>query len=100
MNKGNSLNPLIAKGLDIFEFFIDSLGVDFSAKPLSEKIALIRKLIDIIHNIDDPLKREILLQKASKTLDMPLDIMQKELERSLAKKGSKLFRKKALTQRS
>lgn len=86
LSKGGDLKPLIAKALDIFVFFIDSLGSEFTSKPLGEKIALIRKLVDIVHNIDDPLKREILLQKASKTLDMPLEAMQDELERSFDRK--------------
>ena len=79
--KGGDLKPLIDQAKDIFVFFIDSLGTDFATQSLSEKIAHIRKLIDIIYNIQDPLKRDILLQKASKTLEVPVQTMQNELER-------------------
>lgn len=80
LTKGGSLTPLINKAQDIFAFFIDSLGSEFAVKPLSEKIAIIRKLIGIIQAIDDPLKRDILLQKASKTLDVPLQSLHHELQ--------------------
>lgn len=89
LTKENSLTPLITKAQDIFLFFIDALGNEFAAKPLSEKIALIRKLIGIINNIEDPLKRDILLQKASSILDVPLASMQQELERALSQRESK-----------
>lgn len=83
---GNSLNPLIENAQDIFLFFINSLGNQFGSKALSEKIALVRRLIATIHNIDDPLKRDILLQKASKVLEVPLESMQKELARTVDKR--------------
>lgn len=86
LHAGQNLKPFIDKAQDIFIFFIESLGDTFTSKALSEKIALIRKLIEVIHNIDDPIKREILLQKASKTIDIPLEVMAQELERSLDKK--------------
>jgi DNA primase len=82
LTKGNNLEPLIKNAKDIFVFFIDSLGTDFSSKHLSEKIALIRKLVGTINSIDDPLKRDILLQKASKTLDIPLQTIKNEVNRS------------------
>lgn len=83
---GQSLKPLIDNAQDIFHFFINSLGNKFSSKALSDKIALIRKLMAIINTIDDPLKRDILLQKASKTLEIPLESMQKELARTVDRK--------------
>jgi len=86
LTSGNDLKPLIKQAKDIFIFFIDSLGSEFASKQLGDKIALIRKLIDIVHNIEDPLKRDILLQKASKVLDVPLETMQNELNRSLDRK--------------
>jgi len=82
LTKGNDLKPLIESAKDIFIFFIDSLGTDFGSKHLSDKLAVIRKLIVIINNIDDPLKRDILLQKAAKTVDIPLETIKNELNRS------------------
>lgn len=82
LTKGNDLAPLVKNAKDIFVFFIDSLGADFSSKHLSEKISLIRKLVGTINSIDDPLARDILMQKASKTLDIPLETMKNEVGRS------------------
>lgn len=79
--KNHNIKNVVANAKDIFMFFIDTMGIDFSTKPLSEKIHLIRKLLDTIFHIDDPLKRDILLQKASKTLEVPIQAMQNELSR-------------------
>ncbi len=76
------LQPCIANAKDIFLFFIESLGKDFTTKSLNEKVNLTRTLLQIIHTIDDPLKQDILLQKASKTFDIPFDSLKKELGRT------------------
>lgn len=89
LTKGNNLTPLVKEAKDIFVFFIDSLGADFSSKHLSEKLSLIRKLIGTINSIDDPLKRDILLQKASKTLDIPLETIKNEGDRSFDSRRKK-----------
>jgi DNA primase len=83
LTKGYNLDQLIVQSKDIFVFFIDSLGSDFSSKHLGEKVVLIKKLIATINTIDDPLKRDILLQKAAKTLDIPLETIKNGLERSI-----------------
>lgn len=79
--KNQNLSALVAQAKDIFMFFIDAMGVEFTTKPLSEKISIIRKLLETIFHIDDPLKRDILLQKASKTLEVPMQAMHNELAR-------------------
>lgn len=79
--KNHTIKNVVAKAKDIFMFFIDTMGIEFSTKPLSEKIHLIRKLLETIFHIDDPLKRDILLQKASKTLEVPIQAMHNELSR-------------------
>lgn len=86
LTKGGDLQPLITHAQDIFLFFIDSLSVDFTSKHLSEKITLIRKLIATINTIPDPLARDILFQKAAKTLDIPLETIRNEGNTSLAER--------------
>jgi len=64
--KGNSLKPLIDQAQDIFLFFINSQANQFGSKALSEKNCPSAQTHCHYSHIDDPLKRDILLQKASK----------------------------------
>ena len=79
---GNKLQKRIDAAQDIFEFFIDSVGKGFSLKPLHEKATIARSLIETIQGIQDPLKVDILLQKASNLLDIPFETLKKEAERT------------------
>ena len=81
LSKGQSLEPLIQEAKDIFAFFIETIGSDFAQKPLNQKLQLTRKIIQMIHNLDDPLKQDILLQNASKQLIIPFESLKKELRR-------------------
>lgn len=79
LSSGGNLKLLIEQAQDIFIFFIESLGKDFLSKNLNEKVIAIRSLIDIIEKIDDQLKKDILMQRASKLFDIPLKSLNKEL---------------------
>lgn len=65
---------------DIFDFFIGTLGSNFTSKGLGEKLKIARKIIGIIHKQEDLLKRDILLQKTSKSLDIPFSALKQELD--------------------
>jgi DNA primase len=79
-----SLTPYLQKAQDIFLFFIAAIASDFSTKGLQEKVYSIRELLDVIKTVDDPLKQDILLQRASKLLDVPFPALKDELTRSQA----------------
>jgi DNA primase len=79
--KNGDLNVLIHNAQDIFFFFIDTLGQNFINKPLNQKIQVTRSFLEVIAAITDPLKKDILLQKAAKTFDIPFDSLREELER-------------------
>lgn len=78
----SNLAPYIAQAQDIFVFFIQSLGDNFSTKPLTQKMTIIRTLLETIKHVQDPLKQDILLQKASQHLEMPVSVLKNELARS------------------
>ena len=80
-NKGD-MQALIHAAQDIFLFFIDTLGQNFINKPLNQKIHITRSFMGIITAIADPLKKDILLQKAAKTFDIPFDSLKEELGRT------------------
>lgn len=77
--KKQDLTPLIENATDIFLFFIEALGKDFNEKSLSQKLQLAHKIIDTIKTIDDPLKRDLLLQRAASTLGMPFESLKGEI---------------------
>lgn len=80
--KKGDMQTLIHGAQDIFLFFIDTLGQNFINKPLSQKIQITRSFIGIITTITDPLKKDILLQKAAKTFDIPFASLKEELGRT------------------
>jgi DNA primase len=79
-NKGD-IHALINGAHDIFHFFINALGQGFMGKPLSQKIQIMRSFLTVIGAIADPLKKDILLQKAAKTFDIPFESLKQELDR-------------------
>lgn len=81
LSAGHNLQPFIAQAADIFVYFISVLGSDFSRKSLQDKVQTIRRLLDAIQALDDPLKQDILLQTASKTFDLPYSALTQELTR-------------------
>jgi DNA primase len=85
LHKGESLHPFITKAKDFFDFFTDTLGANFAQKPLSEKLTIARKFIETIQRIDDGLKRDILLQRASKVFNIPFQSLREELDVSIRK---------------
>lgn len=76
--KGGNLQELINQKKDIFDFFIQTQGADFSSKSLSEKLTIARTIIGTINRVNDPLKRDILLQKAATALAIPFASIQAE----------------------
>lgn len=87
--KGNDFTPLIKQATDIFLFFIETLGKGFTQKGLSDKLQLTRKILDSLQTINDPLKQDLLLQRASETLAIPFESLKKELFAIKAKQPEK-----------
>jgi len=79
--RGSSLAPYVAKAQDIFSFFVTSLGSNFGAKPLQEKLRISERIIDILSHVDNQLKQDFLVQKAAKALDIPFDSLKREISR-------------------
>ena len=82
---GKDLIAPINTAKDIFLFYVDSLGAPFSTLPLGEKLQSTQKLLGLLKNIEDPLKRDLLLQQASQVLNIPLASLTQELARLKAK---------------
>lgn len=69
---GKSLEPLIESSCSIFEFFIDRNGANFSQEVLGDQMITGRKILNIISRIDDTLKREILIHRAAKIMELSI----------------------------
>lgn len=89
LQKTGSLAEYADKATDIFMFFVETLGTSFATQPLQEKLRLTRKIVHIIGSLKDSLKRDILLQKASGMLAIPLTSLERELKELTAKKEAR-----------
>jgi len=76
--KNQDLKPYIRQAQDVFTFFLQAKGHDFHNKNLKEKLEATSSITSLIHNLQDPLKKDILLLKASEILQIPLEILRKE----------------------
>ncbi len=81
LHGGGNIQDLLAQAKEIFTFFIDTLGEGFAGKPLAKKLQLVEKILAIVHNIPDAIKRDIILKKAATALDIPLESLKSELNK-------------------
>ena len=86
--QGGSLKPLIEQAHGIVDFFIQHSSSDFSQKTLKKKLETVHKIIDIIRQIPDQLKRDMILQETAVTLNVPFDTLLKELRKAQQKQRS------------
>lgn len=70
-----NLEPLITKAANIFLFFIQEIGNNFFQLPLNEKLQTADKVVSLISNLKDPFKQHLLLQQASQSLQIPLQVL-------------------------
>lgn len=80
LQEHNTLDPVIQKAQDIFVFFLTTLGENYANEPLQHKIQATRECLDVIRKLDDPLKRDILLQKAANIFGISIGSLQRELQ--------------------
>jgi len=86
----NNFDLLLEGAQDIFLFFIQEFTQDFFSKTLHERLSLLTKLLEGIGKIEEPLKRDLLLHKASlrchispETLTDALNIIVKKNDQKL-----------------
>ncbi len=85
LKTGQSLDVLVSQAQELFDFFLSDLGKDYKNAPLQQKLLLARNFLTIIKKLNDPLKEDILLQKASEVFGIPLSSLQQELKVSYRK---------------
>jgi DNA primase len=67
---------------DIFVFFVDILGKQATQKSTSQRTELAHKLLETVAKVTDPLKQEMLLQRVSQHLELPITLLKAELNKS------------------
>lgn len=82
LNQHRTLDALLPQAQDIFSYYINSVTANFAGQTLQQKMKIARKLLALIGELDDPLKVDILLQKAADALNMPFESVKNEMARS------------------
>lgn len=80
LQKNGDFAPLIAKRLDIFDFYRERLGSTFNHQNTQEKISIIKEFIEMLAPMADPLRREVALQKAAATFNVPFSLLADQLK--------------------
>ncbi len=88
LKKNGKMDVFADKAQDIFSFFVESMGNDFSNKSLSEKLKLSEKIVEIISKVNNYFKRDLLLQQAGYVTNLPFDSLKSLMKSYLAKKKS------------
>jgi len=72
------IQPYIDRAQDIFNFVVDAKSQTFGQDSIKQKMSILHELLQIIAQENDTLKQNILLMKASESLQIPLDILKNE----------------------
>lgn len=83
LQEHKTLDSLINNAPDIFTVFLNAMGQEFTSQSLQQKLEGMRKCIDIIRTLQDPLKQDLLLQKAASIFDLPFSSLKDELKRNI-----------------
>lgn len=70
--------PYIAQAQEIFTFFVDIKGDNFAQESMKHKMAVVHEMFELIAQVKDSLKQNILLMKISQNLQIPLEIIKNE----------------------
>lgn len=73
-----NIDHYVAQAYDIFTYFLQSMGQEYQKDTMKNKMNAITDLLELIHNIQDDLRQNILLVKAAEILQVPLEILKKE----------------------
>lgn len=81
---GNSLDGLIGNAQDIYRFFIEHQSVSFAQLPLKNKVKTAHALVNVLANVNDQIKQDILLQEAATALNISFQTLKHECKAQYA----------------
>lgn len=77
---GKSFAEYVQQAQDIFSFFVQSMGAHFATQSLQEKLRMAASVVELLSHVENSLKLDILLQKASQEMDIPIESLKKEMQ--------------------
>jgi DNA primase len=83
--KNRDFSELIKQARDLFTFFAEELTENFFEKTVQERLVTVKKLLEGIATVTDPIKRDLLLQKTALVCNLPLERLENALNH-IAKK--------------
>lgn len=72
---------------DIFTFFIESVRKNEADVGVGERRDAVQQVLDLISQVTDPLRRQLLLQRASTTFDLPMNLLTGGVRSGLRRPG-------------
>jgi DNA primase len=78
---GGDVSNLCSNAKDIFSFFIETSCSDFSQKTFAQKIGVAQKIVGLIRLVNDPFKRDLLLQEASFSMNIAPEIIRELMKK-------------------
>lgn len=87
--KHGNMQTMVNQARDIFAFYLETMLGDFQHKTLAEKLTCGEKVAAIIAKLKDPFKQDLLLQQASRTMDIPFQSLKQLMRRQWLKIANK-----------
>jgi DNA primase len=78
LEKEESIVPYMQQAQEIFNFFVAFKGDNFSQESMKHKMAVVHEMFELIAQLKDSLKQNILLMKIAESLQIPLEIIKNE----------------------
>jgi DNA primase len=76
LNQAGNLELFIKNAREIYQFVLARSAKTFANYNLTQKIEASQKLIELINKVSDPLKRNLLIQEAARSLGLPIESLQ------------------------
>lgn len=70
-----TLDVMLPKAQDIFTFFLNHLGEQYHRRSMQERLELVQEIVQAVGLVEDGFKRSLLLQQASLSLGIPMEVL-------------------------
>ena len=80
IQSGGDLNLIIKDKKSIYAFYTEMISLGFQTKNLDQKLKSVGKLIEMISKVEDPIKRDLLIQDAASAMNLPIESLAKRLK--------------------
>ena len=78
LEQHQDIMPYMAQAQEIFTFFLDIKSDNFAQESMKHKMTVVHEMFELIAQLKDNLKQNILLMKIAQNLQIPLEIIKNE----------------------